>query len=140
MKKLIAIVLTVVMLASVFGIMTTALAQSNGNHPPGKLAYNLNIIGRPNDYKGGGADNGDRHTIFIPLKTDWYTDPCTTTGGQNNPGATANPVTLPTKGVTLNIVAGDSFSVLDGDATQDKSATLQVPYDPAIDNPVSALI
>ena len=125
MKKLIAIVLVVVMLATTFGMVSTVLAQPNGNHPPGKLAYNLNIIGRPNDYNGNGDMNGSRHTIFIPLKTDWYIDPCETIGGQNNPGATAVPVELPTKGVSLWIVPGVGFSVIDGDAT-DKSATLQV--------------
>ena len=90
--------------------------------PPGKLAYNLNILGKPKTYTGGGADNGSRHTIFIPLVTDNYTDPCGTTGGQNNPDTTL----APTKGIKLSLVAGDSFSVLDGDATQDKQATLQV--------------
>ncbi len=134
MKKLFAVVLVVVMLATTIGVVTTALAAAGGNQP-GKLAYNLNIIGRPNNYNGSGDDNGSRHTIFIPLKTENYVDPCSTTGGQNKPDADIIPATLPTKGVSLNIVAGDSFSVLDGDAT-DKSATLQVPYDPATDNPV----
>jgi hypothetical protein len=103
------------------GVIAPIVPVAEAAKPDGKLAYNLNVIGRPNDYKGSGADNGSRHTIFMPLKTDNYTDPCGTTGGQNNPDTTQVPV----NGVTLNIVGGNSFSVLDGDAT-DKSATLQV--------------
>ncbi|MFC1983361.1 hypothetical protein ACFLV5_06235 [Chloroflexota bacterium] len=65
----------------------------------------------------------NRHTIFIPLKTDWYegNDPCVTEGGQNNPDTTVAPV----KGVKINVEAGDGFAVLDGDAT-DGPALLQI--------------
>jgi hypothetical protein len=103
------------------GIVAPIVPVAEAAKPSGKLAYNLNIIGRPNDYRGGGADNGSRHTIFMPLVTDNYTDSCGTTGGQNNPDTTL----APTKGVKLNLVAGTNFSVIDGDAT-DKEATLQV--------------
>jgi hypothetical protein len=103
------------------GLIAPIVPVAEAAKPDGKLAYNLNVIGRPNDYKGGGADNGSRHAIFIPLVTDFYTDPCATQNGANNPDTTL----APTKGVMLNLVAGTSFSVTDGDAT-DKEATLQV--------------
>jgi len=125
MKKRVRVVMAIVLaLAVVVTGIGVALSTDtvSADKPPGKLAYNLNIIGR--GIPGGGADNQNRHTIFIPLKTTWYADPCTTTGGGNNPERYT--VLAPERGVKLNIVAGDSFAVLDGDATDNDGATLQV--------------
>lgn len=135
MKKPIVVVVAIVLaLAMLVSAVSVALGPTmvSADKPPGKLAYNLNIIGRGNygggevnakDYTGGGANNENRHTIFIPLKTTYYTDPCLTTGGQNNPDTSL----VPEKGVKMSIVAGDSFAVLDGDATDNNGATLQMP-------------
>ena len=116
-------ILSILVLVAIMVSLAFAVVPAGANQPPGKLAFNLNILGRDNTYNGNGAINGDRHTIFIPLKTDWYTDPCQTTGGQNNPDITV----APTKGIKLNIAGGADFSVIDADATTDKDATLQVP-------------
>ncbi len=121
----------VMVLAAALGTGSFKPGTAWADQPPGKLAFNLNIIGmgnyghgavNPKEYNGNGDDNGSRHTVFIPLKTTWYTDPCNTDGGQNNP----EPTLVPDKGVKMSIVSGDSFSVLDGDAT-DGAAKLQMP-------------
>ncbi|MDP2662788.1 MAG: hypothetical protein Q8R28_18895 [Dehalococcoidia bacterium] len=125
----------VMILVAALGSGWLTPGTASAAQPPGKLAFNLNIIGMGNyghndvtakEYTGNGDANGSRHTIFIPLKTTWYTDPCETDGGQNNPTTTL----APDKGVKMSIVAGDSFSVLDGDAT-DGAATFQMPSDTA---------
>jgi hypothetical protein len=114
-------------LAGVLVLLVASIPVAQAAGPQGQLAYNLNILGKPKTYTGNGAWNGERHTIFIPLRTSWYTDPCSTTGGQNNPGATSIPVQVPTNGIKLSIQGGTDFSVIDGDATADNQAVLQVP-------------
>src|SRR5512143_2863796 len=62
--------------------------------------FNLNIIGVPHDKVNGGFDNSNRHTIFIPLYTDWYIDPCLTSGPNSNRGDVTGWVSeLPEKDV-----------------------------------------
>lgn len=88
----------------------------NGPH------FNLNIIGVPQDKINGNFDNTDRHTIFIPLVTDFTTDPCLTTG-------TRQETEYPVKGVQLRIgpSGDDNFYVVDGNATDDKYAEFLMP-------------
>ncbi len=99
----------------------------NGPH------FNLNVIGVPHDKLNGNFDNSDRHTIFIPLYTDWYVDPCLTSGPNSNKGDVVGAVAeLPDKGVRLRIgpSTDGSFSVTDGNATDDKYAELLMPATP----------
>jgi hypothetical protein len=75
MKKRVRVVMAIVLsLAIVVTGIGVALSTDtvSADKPPGKLAYNLNIIGRGNYgggevnagvYPGGGADNQNRHTI-----------------------------------------------------------------------------
>ena len=96
----------------------------NGPH------YNLNIIGVQNP-KNGDMDNPKRHTIFIPLVTDWYQDPCATTGpDKSNNGEDIGEVSaLPDRGVRLRIGPSpdDKFYVVDGDATNGYAEFLMPP-------------
>lgn len=95
--------------------------------------FNLNIIGVPHDKLNGGFNNSNRHTIFIPLYSDWYVDPCQSGGSTSNKGETVGAVAeLPDKGVRLRIGASDdsTFQVLDGNATDDKYAELLMPASP----------
>ena len=67
MKKLIAIVLAVTLMASVMGVAGVALAGKdlNGNGAPNGAHYNLNIIGMQND--NGKNCEGGGHVIFVKL-------------------------------------------------------------------------
>jgi hypothetical protein len=96
--------------------------------PPGKLAYKINFIGVPRDTAAPGAEDGNGRRIFIPLQTTRYTDPCGTTGGQNNPDATADTVLAPTKGVKIKVSEG-AYDIVDGDAVADKVAAFTMPAD-----------
>jgi len=69
--------------------------------------WNLNIIGVPKDKTVPAMDNGGRHTIFVPLDS----------------GADVG------RKVTIEYVRGDKFAVLDGNATDDDYALIQVPYE-----------
>lgn len=135
MKKLTILgVLTLVLVLVAVSVVSAAPSAGpkpgtdfNGPH------YNLNVIGVPHDKLNGSFDNTSRHTIFIPLYTDWYADPCTTTGSNSNMGQAPGVVsTLPEKGVRLRIgPSGDnSFYVTDGNATNDKYAELLMPATP----------
>jgi hypothetical protein len=83
----------------------------NGNGFPTGRHYNLNIIGVPMDKEVPTMTGSNRHTIFVPLnsgedvdrqvKIKYVTDP-------------ADP---------------DNFRVLDGNATDDDLAIIQVPYE-----------
>jgi len=133
MRRVFGIVLAVVILATLVGVTTVSAQEEppqpgtdfNGPH------YNLNILGKANAMPGD-YDNVNRHTIFIPLVTDWYANPCDTTG-------TEQPVTewdrtvydsYPAKGVTLRMAASPdgNFQVVDGNAIDDKKAAFLIPY------------
>ena len=113
-----ATIIAVVMIGAL--VLTTPLATAA--QPPGKLAWKFNIIGVPRGTAAPGAEAGNGGRIFIPLKTDWYTDPCLTTGGQNNPDTTM----VPTKGVKIQVSEGP-FDIVDGDAVADKVAAFTMP-------------
>jgi hypothetical protein len=75
-----------------------------GNGFPSGPHYEFGLIGRPNNYTGSGTDNSHRHNIFIPLDTEGYVD------GK----------------VRLTMTQGEEFLVIDGDATGDGKAALQI--------------
>jgi hypothetical protein len=62
--------------------------------------YNLNIIGKKNIGNGGGFDNSDRHTMFVPLE------------GENT---------------RIWMTLGDNFMVIDGNGLDDNMCILQMP-------------
>ncbi len=119
--KRIALSLTLVTVV-LLGTMLMAVAPVRADQPPGKLVYKFNIIGVPRRTAAPGAEDGNGRRIFIPLKTDYYVDPCSTTGGQNNPDTSM----VPTKGVKISVSAGP-FDIVDGDAVADKKTAFTMP-------------
>jgi hypothetical protein len=69
--------------------------------------YNLNIIGVPKDKTVPSMTGSNRHTIFVPLAS----------------GEDVN------RQVKIYYVRGEDFQVLDGNATDDNEATIQVPFE-----------
>ena len=109
MKKLVIITLAVAITAA-FGLGAAALA-ANGNGAPSGEHFNLNIIGVQHDKD---ADKTGGGVIFVPLDTTGRTS---RTGVENK--------------VDILLTPGDSFAVLDGNATDDNTATFQMPSDVA---------
>jgi hypothetical protein len=68
--------------------------------------WNLNIIGVPKDKTVPSMTDSNRHVIFVPLQS----------------GSDVS------RQVKIYYVRGDDFQVLDGNATDDNEATIQVPY------------
>jgi hypothetical protein len=68
--------------------------------------WNLNIIGVPKDKTVPTMTDSSRHVIFVPLQS----------------GSDVS------RQVKISYVRGDDFRVLDGNATNDNEATIQVPY------------
>jgi hypothetical protein len=109
MKKLLAVVLAIAMLASISGVAMAKSPQTefdaNGWH------YNLNLIGKdkvmPGDY-----DNPDRHTMFIPEDTTGMTF------------TTKNGTVL--DGVRIDVTKGDDFAVIDGNVTDDGIGAFEI--------------
>jgi hypothetical protein len=99
MKRL-SFCLTVV-LAAVFAMPAFAQVGQGLSGPH----YNLNFIGVPKDKTVPDMTGSDRHTIFVPLQS----------GGDVS------------RQVKIYYVAGDEFRVIDGNATDDNEATIQVP-------------
>ena len=106
----------------VLGTAMLNVPSAMADQPPGKLAWKFNMIGVPRDTAAPGAEAGNGGRIFIPLRTDWYKDPCLTIGGANNPDTTM----VPTKGVKIKVSAG-AFDIVDGDAVADKIAAFTMP-------------
>jgi len=65
-------------LLSIFfiGTLIAGTPLATAAQPPGKLAWKFNIIGVPRGTAAPGAEAGNGGRIFIPLRSDWYTDPC----------------------------------------------------------------
>jgi hypothetical protein len=69
--------------------------------------WNLNIIGVPKDKTVPTMTDSNRHVIFVPLQS----------------GADV------TRQVKIYYIRGEDFRVLEGNATNDNEATVQVPYE-----------
>jgi hypothetical protein len=120
MKKLMYIIVAIVILGLIASgclpvvppvekdetsILTKAKPGTDFNGPH----YNLNIIGKKSDWSGGGGyNNPDRHTIFVPENTDGYT----------------TPNGLP--GITIWMTQGSEFAVIDGNAFDDGEAAFEL--------------
>lgn len=109
MKKLLAIVLAVALLASVSGV---ALAgnNNNGNYAPSGEHFNLNIIGVKNP-KTEMGDKVGGHVIFVDL----YSGPSAKRVGVSE--------------TCIQLTSGPDFYVLDGNGTDDGLAQFQLPAD-----------
>lgn len=83
---------------------TPALAQV-GKGLSGKH-WNLNFIGVSKDKEVPDMKGSHRHTVFVPLHNDSVS-----------------------RKIKIYYVRGEDFRVLDGNATDDDEATIQVPYE-----------
>jgi len=97
MKKVITVVLTVVLTASMSGVVF-ASQEETGNGAPSGSHYNLNIIGVKNP-KTAEMDGSNGHVIFVNLS------------GRSK----------------INLVEGDDYAVLDANGTDGDGALLQLP-------------
>ncbi len=111
---------------SVTGSTTgTASVTTKGNGAPSGSHYNLNIIGVPKD-KTADMNNNDGHRIFVQLI--------------NTTGSTAGDIigknfTDISKVNTILLApapAGESFRVLDANATDRTGAVFQLPFDVSV--------
>ena len=105
MKKSLTLLSLVIFMLSIGYGVASAVDTGNGMMSGGH--YNLNIIGVPKDKPVPAMDGSNRHTIFVPLQS-----------GEDV-----------SRQVKIKFVIGDDFQVLDGNATVDNEATLQVPYE-----------
>lgn len=120
MKKLIAIVLVVAVLA-VSGGVALAGNNNNGNGAPSGPHYNLNLIGVKDDHPKNDIGCGNGHRIFVKLGTP--------KNNNNDNGASRTDIYLK---------EGDDFAVLDCDGTDGK-ARFQLPNpDPGNESPCTA--
>lgn len=101
MKRLILAIAIIVGLT----FAAPAFAQANSCTGP---HYNLNIIGVPKDKTVPSMTGSNRHTIFVPLQS----------GGDVS------------RQVKIQYIAGDEFRVIDGNATDDNLAIIEVPSEP----------
>jgi hypothetical protein len=101
MRKLVCVAAAMAVSALV---ATPAFAQV-GKGLSGKH-WNLNFIGVPKDKAVPDMTGSHRHTVFVPLYNDSVS-----------------------RKIKIFYVRGDDFRVLDGNATDDGEATIQVPYE-----------
>jgi hypothetical protein len=99
---------------------TTASVATTGNGAPSGSHYNLNVIGVPKD-KTAAMTNGDGHRIFVQLS-----------GGEDAVslnGKLSNQLIKVNKILLQPAPAGESFQVLDANATDANGALFQLPAD-----------
>jgi hypothetical protein len=101
--------------ASLFSL--SALAQ-NANPCPGDKSYQVNIIGVSHD-KTADMTGNSGHRIFVPLNS-----------GEDVGRNVHIYMTGDTDSETAGLQCGNSFQVLDANATDDDEATLLVPCEP----------
>ncbi|MFC2069394.1 hypothetical protein ACFLTP_10385 [Chloroflexota bacterium] len=118
MKRLIAVVLAVVLLASMSGVVLAEKppkAIDNGNGAPSGPHFTLNIIGVPHA-KANNAENLNKwtsgHRIFVLLDED---------------GTAAATGKYGTKILLKEAPAGESYAVLDANGTDNNGAAFQLP-------------
>jgi len=100
--------------------VATASVATTGNGAPSGAHYNLNIIGVSKD-KTATMTNGDGHRIFVQLN-----------GGEDAVslnGKLANQISKINKIMLQPAPAGESFLVLDANATDSNGALFQLPAD-----------
>ena len=109
-----------VMPSTTASTITTASVATTGNSAPSGAHYNLNIIGVPKD-ETAAMTTGDGHRIFVQLQ-----------GGED---AVSLNGKLSSQLVKVNKIflqpapAGESFQVLDANATDANGALFQLPAD-----------
>lgn len=113
-------VFTAVLALALIGLPASRLALATGNQAPSGTHYNLNIIGVPKD-KTADMNNNDGHRIFVQLVGG--EDATTLTGQVFNAINKVNKIFL------QPAPAGQSFLVLDANATDSNGATFQLPAD-----------
>jgi hypothetical protein len=106
-------------------LLAPAAAVSPSSAGIGSHAYMVNIIGRPNDFKG--SDDGGGRAVWIGLKTNADSATCEATSGYSDAGDDGLADMVPAGRQRIAFVAGD-FGVLDKDAT-DGQATISIPAD-----------
>ncbi len=99
---------------------TTASVAATGNGAPSGSHYNLNIIGVPKD-KTATMTTGDGHRIFVQL---WGGEDAVSLNGK-----LSNQLLKVNKIFLQPAPAGESFQVLDANATDSSGALFQLPAD-----------
>lgn len=99
-----------------------------GNGAPSGPHYNINIIGHPKGYKGGGEDSNGR-SIMIPLKNAVGPNAIICEEDQSILTDDTAPtwVTSEPTGAKIYFVPGDQFAILDRDATDSDGARIMIP-------------
>ena len=100
--------------------LTTASVTTTGNGAPSGTHFNLNIIGVPKD-KTAAMDDNNGHRIFVQL-----------VGGDSTGaivGKDWNQVSKINKILLMPAPVGESFQVLDANATDSNGAAFQLPAD-----------
>jgi hypothetical protein len=127
--------------ATVAGTLAAALAMpafAGPGHPTGKLLGNFNMIGHPKNVDVLPNDNSNGRAIMIPLKNSRGPESITCEEDEVvlvDDTAPDYSDTEPT-GAKIHFVAGDSFEIIDRDATDRDGAEIQVPTDTSTGEPV----
>src|SRR5438067_13691846 len=118
------VALFIVVLALTFaglpGARSAVVSATTGNGAPNGTHYNLNIIGVPKD-KTADMNNNNGGRIFVQLYGG-------DTAGSLN-GKLFNEITKTNKIFLAEAPAGESFQVLDANATDANGALFQLPTD-----------
>ena len=109
-----------VMQSTTASTITTASVATTGNGAPSGAHYNLNIIGVPKD-KTASMTTGDGHRIFVQL---WGGEDAVSLNGK-----LSNQLLKVNKIFLQPAPAGESFQVLDANATDANGALFQLPAD-----------
>jgi hypothetical protein len=123
MKKVFAVFLAAVVLLTM--AVTPAFAAKPGTDFNGPH-YNLNIIGKKADWNGGGGyNNPDRHTMFVPENTD----PDGIPGSGDEFSYTLPDGTIQSGSIKIAMTQSnkeDDWGVLDGNAFDDGECAFQL--------------
>lgn len=104
-------------MAAVVGLFSVSALAQNANPCPSDKSYQVNIIGVPHD-KTADMTGNSGHRIFVPLNS-----------GEDVDRRVRIYMTGDTS-TAAGLQCGDSFRVLDANATNDNVATLLVPCEP----------
>ena len=126
MKKILAIVLAVVLVATILPSAVFAKSPKtefdlNGPH------YNLNLLGKRDGWNDKEVSNPQRHTMFVPMDTSGYNITLNLPNKVIRHAVVEDNVpSLPGFGIFMTQTGADDFAVIDGTAFDGDACVLDI--------------
>ena len=118
-----------ILFTTLLATLISSSAVAGPGHPTGKLLGSFNMIGHPKNVDVLPNDNSNGRAIMVPLKNARGADSIVCEADETVLVDDTEPTYTDQapSGAKIHFVAGDSFDIIDRDATDRDGAEIQVP-------------